>query len=76
MLTLDEEKPTINKEMPTINNSQVESYLNNPEKIPIKNQTQLPPPPLFKKKPSPLRVNHLKVFAKAGYLLSYKNILL
>jgi len=72
MLTLDEEKPTINKEMPTINISQVESDLNNPERI----RQNCPPPPLFKKRPSPLRVNHLKVFAKAGYLLSYKNILL
>jgi len=71
MLTLDEEKPTINKEMPTINISQVESDLKTTQK-----ESDRIAPPLFKKKPSPLRVNHLKVFAKAGYLLSYKNILL
>jgi len=58
--------------MPTINISQVESDL----KTTQKESDRIAPPPLFKKKPSPLRVNHLKVFAKAGYLLSYKNILL
>jgi len=42
MLTLDEEKPTINKEMPNINISQVESDL----KTTQKESDRIAPPPV------------------------------